>query len=167
MQTTRILKLSKEHSEIIFGKLFKETGFEPSTRSFGRGEQRLVLRPPVQNNIPLHRKGGLGKWACDNLSLHGQMDFLDALNVRTAFLDALNVQEKMHGHSVFVTNLTPCDGLTAFKVDYDNGESITTSMAEGTTWEAAYNYYVGKTFTYERPNGEEYHCKCVRITQIG
>jgi hypothetical protein len=56
---------------------------------------------------------------------------------------------------VLLTNLTPCDGLTAFKVDYDNGESIITSMAEGTTWEAAYNYYVGKTFTYERPNGEE------------
>lgn len=174
MNATRpaLVKLTREQSDLIFGKLFKDTGFEPSTRSLERqGDQRLCLLSNNQTRS-IHDQLNLIKWAKYNLSdarwvgncLAGSDDALNA------FLDALNVPAPykfMWNKAILVTNLLPCDGLTAFKVHYDNGESQVTSMAEGTTWEAAYNYYVGKTFTYERPNGEEYHLKCVRITQIG
>jgi hypothetical protein len=144
------VKLTKEQSELIFGKLFKDTGFEPSTRSRLSG-QRIILK-----TCGLDLQWRLIKWAQENLPL----------NVQVALL-AYDKDDQSDSGRYIVTNLTPCDGMPVFKVDYDNGESQVTSMAEGTTYDAAYNYYVGKSFTYERPNGEEYLLKCVRITQIG
>lgn len=80
--SSQLVKLTKEQSEIIFGKLFKETGFEPSTRSLERqGDQRLCL---LSETNSINDQLNLIKWAKENLPIPS-----DTLN---AFLDALTIQ---------------------------------------------------------------------------
>ena len=69
----------------------------------------------------------------------------------------------------FNTGSVKASKLPSFKVTFENGDTLVTSMAAGITLEDAKNYYIGRSFTFgtgEEGNPER-QVKAVDVEQIG